>query len=253
MAAGGYLTIDDSVIAMTMSIHPSYPSAPVNTTAEGAPGHAIVSWRPPTNTYGATVTGYRVTVFRGASKTVVSTTPVSGSATQTVITLPVGSYSVSVTAVTTNGVGASATTAVFGVNPTKGVRVPPAPRIMPSKVADRQVTVSWLPPVLSDGGSPIYQYVVSDGQGHGCAVGTDARVAVNKFSCTVTGLTNGRFYGFSVQAVNIMGRSVTSSVKVLGPASAPTSAPTLSVSEITAKRAGQEIGEYSWRVEAVLR
>jgi hypothetical protein len=108
---------------------------------------------------------------------------------------------------------------------------------MPSKVADGQVTLSWLPPVLSDGGSPIYQYVATDGQGHGCVVGTDARIAVNKFSCTVTGLTNGRFYGFSVQAVNIMGRSVASSVKVLGPASAPTSAPTLSVSDITAKRA----------------
>jgi hypothetical protein len=95
--------------------------------------------------------------------------------------------------------------------------------------------------VLSDGGSPIYQYVVSDGQGHGCAVGTDARVAVNKFSCTVTGLTNGRFYGFSVQAVNIMGLSLASSVKVAGPASAPTSAPTLSVTEITAKRATFDI------------
>ncbi len=240
-AAGAYVTPEYYPIAMTMSIHPSYPSAPVNVTAEGAPGHAIVSWQPPTNTYGAPVTEYRVTVFRGARKTVVSTTPVSGSATQTVITLPVGSYSVSVTAVTANGVGASATTSMFSVTSTKGVRVPPAPRIMPSKVADRQVTVSWLPPALSDGGSPIYQYVVSDGQGHGCAVGTDARVAVNKFSCTVTGLTNGRFYGFSVQAVNIMGLSVASSVKVLGPASAPTSAPTLSVSEITAKRATFDI------------
>jgi hypothetical protein len=107
---------------------------------------------------------------------------------------------------------------------------------MPSTVADRQVTLSWLPPVLSDGGSPIYQYLATDGRGHGCAVGTDARVAANKFTCTVTGLINGRVYGFSVQAVNIMGASVASSVKYLSPASAPTTAPTLSINSITAKR-----------------
>jgi hypothetical protein len=235
-AAGGYLTSEYNWSAMTMNIHPSYPSAPVNVTAQGAPGHAIVSWQPPTNTYGVPVTEYRVTVVRANSTTVVSRLRVSATTTQKIVALPVGSYSVSVAAVTSNGVGVSATTSRISVTSTKGVRVPPAPRIVPAKVADRQVTVSWLPPVLSDGGSPIYQYVVSDGQGHGCVVGTDARVTVNKFSCTVTGLINGRFYSFSVRAVNIMGFSVASAVLVAGPASVPTTAPTLSVSSVTASR-----------------
>ena len=150
--------------------------------------------------------------------------------------LPVGSYSFSVVAVTSNGVGASAATSTVSVTSTKGVRVPPAPRMMPSKVADGQVALSWLPPVLSEGGAPIYQYVATDGQGHGCVVGTDARIAVNTFTCTVTGLTNGRVYGFTVQAVNIMGSSAASLVKYMRPASAPKTAPILSINSITPKR-----------------
>ena len=236
-AAGTYYPGGMTVGAMTMSTRSAGPpTAPVNTTAQAAPGHAIVSWRPPTNTYGSPITEYRVTVLRGNAKTVVKTITVPASATQTVPALPVGSYSFSVAAVTSNGVGASAATSNISVTSTKGVRVPPAPRIMPSKVADGQVTLSWLPPVLSDGGSPIYQYVATDGQGHGCVVGTDARIAVNTFTCNVTGLTNGRVYGFTVQAVNIMGSSVASSVKYMRPASAPKTAPILSINSITAKR-----------------
>ena len=219
-----------------ISVPSSTPSAPVNTTAQAAPGHAIVSWQTPTNTYGALITEYRVTVLRGNAMTVVTTITVPASATQTVVALPVGSYSFSVVAVTSNGVGASAATSTVSVTSTKGVRVPPAPRMMPSKVADGQVALSWLPPVLSEGGAPIYQYVATDGQGHGCVVGTDARIAVNTFTCTVTGLTNGRVYGFTVQAVNIMGSSAASLVKYMRPASAPKTAPILSINSITPKR-----------------
>jgi hypothetical protein len=178
---------------------------------------------------------------RANTTTVVATLRVPGTTTQKIVTLPAGSYSVSVAAVTSIGVGASATTSSFSVTSTKGVRVPPAPRIMPSKVANGQVTLSWLPPVLSDGGSLIYQYVATDEQGHGCVVGTDARIAVNTFTCTVTGLTNGRGYSFTVQAVNIMGASIASSVKYMIPASAPTTAPTLSISEIAPRRATFDI------------
>jgi len=238
-AADFYRTLplpSDGSVTVTLTEIPSTPSAPVNTTAQAAPGHAIVSWRPPTTTYGAPVTEYRVTVRRGNAKTVVTTLRVSGTTTQKVVALPVGSYSFSVAAVTSNGVGASAATSTVSVTSPKGVRVPPAPRVTTATVANGQVTLSWLPPALGDGGSRIYQYIVTDGKGHGCVVGTDARIAVNKFSCTVTGLINGRFYSFTVQAVNIMGNSVTSAVKVAGPASAPTTAPTLSIRSVSASR-----------------
>ena len=239
-AADFYRTLplpSDGSVTVTLTELPSTSSAPVNATAQGAPGHAIVSWQPPRNTYGAPVSEYRVTVVRANTTTVVTMLYVSGTTTQKVVTLPVGSYSVSVAAVTSNGVGASATTSRISVTSTKGLQVPPAPTsVWTATVGNGQVTLAWLAPALGDGGSRIYQYVVSDGKGHGCVVGTDARIAVRTFSCTVTGLTNGRLYGFTVQAVNIMGASVASAVKVASAASAPTSAPTLSISSITGSR-----------------
>ena len=69
---------------------------------------------------------------------------------------------------------------------------------------DGQATVSWSPPA-DDGGSPITSYVVQPSTGPPITVEGSTRT-------TITGLTNGTPYGFTVAAVNSVGT---------GPASMP--------------------------------
>jgi hypothetical protein len=81
---------------------------------------------------------------------------------------------------------------------------PPAPTVARG---DRRATVSWTAPD-DDGGSPVTAYVVSSGSLHR-TLPASARKA------TITGLTNGTRYRFTVVAVNDVGDS---------PASAPSAA-----------------------------
>jgi uncharacterized repeat protein (TIGR02543 family) len=66
---------------------------------------------------------------------------------------------------------------------------------------DAQSTVSWTEPVAS-GGSPITGYTVLSNRGQTCASVTT--------TCTVTSLTNGTTYTFTVTATNALGTSVQS-------------------------------------------
>jgi uncharacterized repeat protein (TIGR02543 family) len=66
---------------------------------------------------------------------------------------------------------------------------------------DAQSTVTWTEPVAS-GGSPITGYTVLSSRGQTCASVTT--------TCTVTSLTNGTTYTFTVTATNLLGTSVQS-------------------------------------------
>ena len=66
---------------------------------------------------------------------------------------------------------------------------------------DAQSVVSWTEPVAS-GGSPITGYTVLSNRGQTCASVTT--------TCTVTSLTNGTTYTFTVTATNLLGTSVQS-------------------------------------------
>jgi hypothetical protein len=71
--------------------------------------------------------------------------------------------------------------------------------------SDASVAVSWTAPT-SDGGAPITAYTVTASPG-GATCSTSGAL-----SCTVTGLTNGTAYTFTVRATNSIGT---------GPASSP--------------------------------
>ena len=76
---------------------------------------------------------------------------------------------------------------------------PGAPTIGPTSAGSGQVTVNFTPPV-SDGGSPITGYTVTSSPDGITAPGTSSPI-------TVTGLTNGRVYTFTVTATNGAGQT----------------------------------------------
>ena len=110
--------------------------------------------------------------------------------------------------------GATSTTGSGGVTATGGQRVDPAVGLPGVRVpkpkkpgAPTDVTayavnggagVTWSAP-LSDGGSPITGYTVTAPRGDETCTTTTA------MTCELTGLTNGRTYGFKVQASNSVG------------------------------------------------
>jgi len=83
---------------------------------------------------------------------------------------------------------------------------PGAPLNVIATAGDGQASVSWTPPA-SDGGSPITGYTVTSTPG-----GISVSAGPSATSLTVTGLTNGVTYTFTVTASNAIGT---------GPASAP--------------------------------
>src|SRR6266566_9005888 len=179
------------------------PAAPV--TAPGAPrglgataGDAQVSlsWKAPSSDGGAAITGYRV--YQGTSKTPVAS--VTGTAT-TVKNLSNGTaYSFKVTAVNKAGEGPASGAASATL--TAAVTKPGLPNGLTASPGNGQVTLSWKAPG-SDGGSGISGYEIYRGTSPGGESGTPVNASpVAGTSSTVTGLTNGTIYYFTVAAVN---------------------------------------------------
>lgn len=85
----------------------------------------------------------------------------------------------------------------FGYTAFFGVQVPGAPTSVSALAGDGQAVVSFTAPV-NDGGSPITGYRVTASPGSIVATGASSPI-------TVTGLTNGTAYTFTVEAQNASG------------------------------------------------
>ena len=172
------------------------PGAPRGLTATAGDAQVTLSWHAPGSNGGAAITGYRV--YQGTSKTPVAS--VTGTGT-TVKNLTNGTaYSFKVTAVNKAGEGPASSTA--SATPTAKVTKPGLPNGLTASPGNGKVTLSWKAPG-SGGGTGISGYEIYRGTSPGGESGTPVNASlVAGTSFTVTGLTNGTTYYFTVAAVN---------------------------------------------------
>ena len=193
VASDGSLENTDSPVTLDATV----PDAPAAVSATPGSGQATVSWSAPANDGGSPISGYTVTATPGGQTCAWSSGPLNC----TVKGLSNGTaYTFTVTA--TNGVGTGALSAPSSsVTP---ATMPDPPTGVSGTSGNGQVSVSWAAPA-NDGGSAITGYVVEAAPG-----GKSCSWSSGPLNCTVTGLSNGTAYTFTVTATNSAGQGTSS-------------------------------------------
>ena len=203
------------------------PSAPTAVTAVASNASATVSWTPPSAEASA-VTGYTVTASPGGKATTVS--GLTTAATITGLTNGTA-YTFTVTATDPSGTGpASAASSAVTPGP-----VPGPPTDVQATAGNAAVAVSWAAPA-SVGGSAVSGYTVTAVPG-----GATATVAATATTASVTGLTNGTAYRFTVVATNSYGNSAPSASSAPVTPAAPAAPDAPFITNVTAQDSAVEV------------
>ena len=184
-------------------------SAPSIASVTTGNGTATVTITPPSNTGGLALS-YTVTSYPGG----ITATGTGTTLSLTGLTDGV-SYTFSVTATNADGTS-TASAASSSVVPTS---TPGAPTVTGVMAGGGQAVVAFTPP-SNTGGLPITAYTVTSSPGGFTATGTISPI-------TVSGLTNGVSYTFSVTATNADGAGAASAASIASTPSAPPSAPSV--------------------------
>jgi YHS domain-containing protein len=223
----------------TYGLSVTVPGAPTGVSATPGNAQATVVFTPPVNNGGSTITGYTVTATDTTNSANGGQTASGTSSPITVTGLTNGdSYTFSVVA--TNSAGNSVPSAAS--SPVIPVTVPGAPTGLGATPGNTTVALKWTVPT-SNGGSPITGYNVYEGTRSGGESTTPVNrtTLITTTGYTVTGLTNGTTYYFTVEAVNALGSSAASNQASATPATVP-GAPT----GLSATRGNTTVA-LSWR------
>ena len=206
---GGFVSwmMGEVVLKPLTFVPPSAPGAPTGVTATAGNGSATVSWIA-TSTNGSPISKYTVTPFVGTvaqTAITVSNSPPTTSATVTGLT-PGTSYTFVVSATNTVGTGPNSSPS-NSVTPTS-LTAPGAPSGVSASPANASASVSWSAPA-SNGGKLITSYIVTpaipSSEGNTTLPSTTVTGNPPQTNATITGLTNGTSYVFTVAAANSIG------------------------------------------------
>ena len=169
---------------------PGVPGIPTSVVATAGNEQIELTWEPPTDDGGATITDYEVRIGTAAW------IPKGASArSHTFTNLTNGTeYTVEVRAENSSGHGLTAERTATPV------AIPSVPTSVSTSISSEEITLTWEPPT-DTGGTAITDYEVQIGSGSWIPKGASAR------SHTFTGLTNGTEYTVRVRAENSVGYS----------------------------------------------
>ena len=168
---------DYQTFALNYASAPHKPGPPTAVNATAGNGQASVSWTAPADNGGAAITGYTATSSPGGLTCTTATT----SCTVTGLSNFTG-YTFTVTATNAVPLTSDPSAASSSVTP-----LPTPPTGVGGVPGDSQVTVSWT------AASPVpTNYTVAGSPGGSCTTSST--------TCTITGLTNGTPYTFTVTA-----------------------------------------------------
>jgi hypothetical protein len=176
---------------------PTEPGPPINVVATAGPGQATVSWSAPASNGGSVITGYTVSWLGGSQLLSGTSTTITGLTNGTPYTF---------TVYASNTIGNSGVATSNSVTP---VAPPGTPTNVVATGGNGQATLTWLAPA-SNGGSAIIDYFISYSGGTMTSSGT---------STTITGLSNGSPYTFTVYARNSVGTSTGTTSNTVTPIS----------------------------------
>jgi len=181
------------------------PGAPTTVTATASDGSASVSFIGPAVDGGSAITSYTVTEYPGGVSISCSSSPC------TVTGLTNGTaYTFVVAAANSAGTGSGS----IPSSPVTPAGLPGVPTQVTAKAGDTQASVSWV--AAASNGSAITSYIVTTSPG-------GSTTSCSASPCTVSGLTDGTAYTFTVTAINGVGT---------GPASSASDAVTPVVTEL---------------------
>lgn len=203
----GALTTDfDQVSVAAPGGSATVPGSPTGVTGTAGNASVGLNWTAPASDGGSPITGYRITPYIGsAAQTPVLTGSAATSFTVTGLTNGTA-YTFTVAAINAVGTGPDSAPSPL-LTPASGPSVPGAPTAVTGVPGDRSVALGWTAPA-SDGGSQITGYRITP------YIGSTAQTPINTGSAatsyTVTALTNGTAYTFTVAATNAIGTGVAS-------------------------------------------
>ena len=181
----GIGTVMGSVTITSLTSQPDPPTAAFATAGFAS---AVVTFSPPANNGGATITSYTVTSSPGGFTA-------SGAGSPLTVTGLTNGTTYTFTVTATNSVGTSSASAAS--NPVTPFTTPGAPRSVTAVPGNGEATVSFLPPT-TNGGNNIFEYLVVSTPEGKTATGFESPI-------TIGGLTNGTSYTFIVEARNLGG------------------------------------------------